>query len=452
MTAPHHVPPPAADRPIDRLIGPFQSFLRIEAAGGILLLASTAIALAWANSPWSQSYHDFWHIKLTLLSVGSLELTETLGHWVSDGLMVVFFLLVGLEIKREILVGELQSMRKAAVPIAAAVGGMAAPAIIYAIANAGQDTLRGWAIPTATDIAFALGVMALLGKRVPVALKVFVTAAAIVDDIGAVLIIAIFYTSELNTTALGVAALAVAALVTMNLLHVRRLVIYAALGVILWVAVLKSGVHATVAGVVLAFTIPARFRIRGADFVDFSRRALDEIVAGGGAENDIMTNTVRQRWLHGLEQACEHIQPPMLRLEHILHPWSSYLIMPIFALANAGITVGSGFGASLASRVGLGVIAGLVLGKQIGIMLASWIVIGTGVGRLPEGTTWKHLYAGSWLTGIGFTMSLFIANLAFGEGEALYAAKSAILCGSLVAGVTGFALLRFTTGDRSAGR
>ena len=448
MCAKLQVPVPAPSRPIDRLLSPIREFLRIEAAGGILLLAATAIALVWANSPWAQSYHDFWHIQLSI-GIGSFQLSHSLAHWVNDGLMVIFFFVVGLEIKREMLVGELASVRKAAIPIAAAVGGMAVPAIIYVAVNAGGPAMAGWAIPCATDIAFALGVMAMLGKRVPVQLKVFLMALAIVDDIGAVLIIALFYTGDLNVIALGAAGGVLVLLVLANVLHVRQPAVYAILGVLLWVAVLESGIHATIAGVLLAFTIPASFRIQGAEFVTFARSAIDEFENAGGNENDCMTNTERQRWLHGLETACEHVQTPLLRLEHALHPVSSFVIVPIFAMANAGVTLGAGLGDALTTRLSLGIMLGLVLGKQIGIMLFTWLAVKMNLGSLADGINWKHIYAASWMAGIGFTMSIFIANLAFGPGDNLDTAKIGVLGGSLVAGVIGFVLLRAVTSART---
>jgi NhaA family Na+:H+ antiporter len=448
MAAKPLVPLPSLVRPIDRLLSPIREFLRIEAAGGILLIAATVIALVWANSPWAQSYDDFWHIPITV-GIGSFQLSHTLAHWVNDGLMVIFFFVVGLEIKREMLVGELASPRKAAIPIAAAVGGMVAPALIYVAINAGGPAIGGWAIPCATDIAFALGVMAMLGKRVPVQLKVFLMALAIVDDIGAVLIIAFFYTSDLQWVALAAGAGVVVLLVAANALHVRQPAVYAFLGVLLWIAVLESGVHATLAGVVLAFTIPSKFRIQGHDFVMFARKAIDEFEAAGGDENDHMTNAERQRWVDGLEQACEHVQTPLLRLEHFLHPISSFFIVPVFALANAGVSIGVGVSEALMTRVSLGIILGLVLGKQVGIMLFTWLAVKLNLGSLGEGVGWKQVYAASWLAGIGFTMSIFIAALGFGSGEQLYAAKIGVLAGSLVSGVVGYTLLRAVTSSRS---
>jgi NhaA family Na+:H+ antiporter len=446
------ISPPSDRRGIDRLVSPLLEFARIEAAGGILLLICTAVAIAWANSPWRGSYFDLWHMPVAI-EIGSFRLSESLAHWVNDGLMAIFFFVVGLEIKRELLVGELASPRKAVIPVAAAVGGMAVPALIYALVNLGGDGMAGWAIPAATDIAFALGIMTLLGKRVPLSLKVFLMALAIVDDIGAVLVIALFYTSDISWSALGWSALGaggavLALLVVANLLHVRRPIVYVALGLLLWVAFLLSGIHATLAGVLLAFTIPSRFRIQGADFIAFSRRAIDEFERAGGNENDVMTNQARQQWVHGLEIACEHAETPLLRLEHALTPWVAFAIMPVFALANAGVEISGGFAPALGSRISLGIILGLVLGKQAGIMLCTWLAVRLGLGSLPEGLTWRHIYATSWLAGIGFTMSLFIAYLGFGEGDQLVLSKYGILAGSLTAGVVGYVLLRLATRSR----
>jgi NhaA family Na+:H+ antiporter len=438
------IAPPTDRRAIDRLLSPLVEFARIEAAGGILLLICTAVAVAWANSPWRGSYFDLWHMPVAI-EIGTFRLSESLAHWVNDGLMAIFFFVVGLEIKRELLVGELASPRKAAIPVAAAVGGMAVPALIYALVNIGGDGMDGWAIPAATDIAFALGIMALLGKRVPLSLKVFLMAVAIVDDIGAVLVIALFYTSDISWAALGGAGVVMALLILANLLQVRKPIVYVALGLLLWLAFLQSGVHATLAGILLAFTIPSRFRIRGADFVAFSRRALDEFERAGGNENDLMTNQARQQWVHGLEMACEHADTPLLRLEHALVPWVAFVIMPVFALANAGVEISAGFGSALGSRISLGIILGLVLGKPAGIMLCTWLAVRLGLGALPEGVTWRQISATGWLAGIGFTMSLFIAYLGFGEGEQLVAAKYGILAGSLIAGGGGYVLLRLAT-------
>lgn len=447
MAAHDKIAPPSSHRPIDRLLAPFHQFARIEAAGGILLLLCTAIALIWANSSaWGQSYHDLWHTCITV-TIGGYQISESLAHWVNDGLMAIFFFVVGLEIKRELMVGELATVRQAAIPIAAAIGGMVAPALVFVAFNLGQETVRGWAVPAATDIAFALGAMALLGKRVPLSLKIFVTALAIVDDIGAVLIIALFYTSDINWIALGVGGGLLAILIVANRLHIRRPLVYALLGIALWCAFLESGIHATIAGVLLAFTIPTNVRIDGAAFVSFSRHAVGEFEKAGGNAENIMTNSAQRKWLHGLEEACEHAQTPLQRLEHALHPWVAFFIMPVFALANAGVVFGEGVGEALTSRLGLGIILGLVIGKQIGVTLATWLAVKFNFGELPESMNFKQVYAASWLAGIGFTMSLFIVNLGFDDERLIDTAKIGVLGGSLIAGVCGIGLLWYFTRD-----
>ncbi|MBT8486501.1 MAG: Na+/H+ antiporter NhaA [Phycisphaerales bacterium] len=428
-------------RPIDRLLWPVQRFLRVEASAGILLLLATAAALVWANGPAGEGYDHFWHTPVSV-GWGTHVLTMSLAHFVNDGLMAIFFFVVGLEIKRELLVGELASFRQASVPIAAAVGGMVAPALIYVAFNAGGEGTRGWAIPTATDIAFAVGVLAMLGRRVPLSLKVFLTALAIVDDIGAVLVIAIFYTSDLSLTALGAAGGFIVLSYAANRAGVRTPIFYACVGILLWLMLLQSGVHATIAGVLLALTIPVRMRIRGTEFVSVARRAIETFEEAGGNVDDTFTSPQRQRAVRGLEEACEGVLTPLNRLEHELHPWVAFLIMPIFALANAGVTIGGGTGSAAASPIALGVALGLILGKPIGVMVAAWIAVKIGLGELPRGSSWRQVLGASCLAGIGFTMSLFIANLAFREGDALLPlAKVGILGGSLISGVVGAAIL-----------
>ncbi len=428
-------------RPFRRFLIPFREFAHTEAASGILLLGCAVVALAWANSPWAAAYVRLWATEVTI-GGGRFALTETLHHWINDGLMAIFFFVVGLEIKREVLVGELASARQAALPIAAAIGGMIAPALLFTVLNAGTPGAVGWGVPMATDIAFALGLLALLGDRVPVALKVFLTALAIVDDLGAVLVIAFFYTADLAWTSLGAAGLILLALVAANRLHVRRPVVYALLGVALWVAVLKSGVHATLAGVLLAFTIPARIRIDPEAFLERGRAYLDDFAQASAPGSTPLTNATQLSALQGLESACEEGATPLQRLEHTLHPWVAYGIIPIFALANAGVTIAGDLGSALTNRVTLGVIVGLVVGKQIGITLCAWLATRAGLAALPTGVTWRQIYGVSWLAGVGFTMALFIGELAFATPELLAAAKLGILAASLVAAAGGWLLLR----------
>ncbi len=439
--------PAAPRRPIDRVLAPFEQFTALEASGGILLLAAAALALVWANSPWRESYFALWQTEIRVGAAG-FELAKPLILWINDGLMAVFFFVVGLEIKRELLVGELASPGKAALPIAAAVGGMAVPAGIYALLNAGGEASAGWGIPMATDIAFVLGIVALLGSKVPPALKVFLTALAIVDDLGAVLVIALFYTEKISWIALGLAAALLVVLAVANRLGVRSLPVYAIVGAAVWVAVLKSGVHATVAGVLLAVTIPVRTRIPVEDFLARGRALLDRLEAS--VTGQPMVSYDRLAAVIALEDACEKVESPLHRLEHALHGWVSYLIMPLFALANAGVVLGAGL-SGLAAPVGLGAFLGLVLGKQIGVASFSWLAVRSGLARLPGGVTWRHVYGGAWLAGIGFTMSLFIANLAFGPGALLDGSKLAILCASVSAALGGWLVLRGTGRETADG-
>lgn len=376
------------DRPmVERLLRPFQQFVAAEAAGGIVLLACTVIALAWANAPSAAAYFALWEHPI---GVGSVS--KSIGHWINDGLMVVFFLLVGLEIKRELLTGELSSRQQAALPIAAAIGGMVVPAAVYAAFNMGREGSHGWGIPMATDIAFALGALALLGRRVPLGLRVFLAALAIVDDIGAVLVIAFFYTGALSWLGFVGAAVVLVVLAVCSRRGVTHPAVYTVLGVALWIGVLESGIHATIAGVLLAMTVPSAL---------------------------------------------------LPRMEHALLRPVAFGIMPLFALANAGVRLSADVFRTLSWRVAVGIALGLVAGKVLGIFVASWLAVRSRRAALPVGVDWNKVFGVSWLGGIGFTMSLFVATLAFGSGPLLDSAKVGILAGSLVAGATGAALLRF---------
>jgi Na+:H+ antiporter, NhaA family len=434
---------PRQDQRVERGVFSLREFLHDEAFGGILLLACALAALAWANSPWDNAYDRLWHATLAI-GTNRVHLDLSLQHWVNDGLMALFFVVVGLEIKRELLVGELASPRRAALPAIAALGGVLLPAGLYALVNGGESGADGWGIPMATDIAFALGVLALLGERVPVALKVFLTALAIVDDIAAVIVIALFYTAGVSWSAVGVAVAFLAALVLANRLHVRSLPVYGLLGLGLWAAVHESGVHATVAGVLLALTIPARTRIDPDAFVARSRVILDEFARAGTHGANILTNGAQQEALAELEDAVEGVGAPLQRLEHALHPFVAFVIVPLFALANAGVKIDGDLGSTLGSRVTIGVVLGLVIGKQVGITLFAWLATRFGLTVLPDGTSWRQLYGVGWLAGIGFTMSLFVADLAFGsagEENLLTEAKLGILLASLIAGVAGWLVL-----------
>ena len=422
----------------------FRQFARIQASGGILLLLATVLAMVWANSAWSDGYFSLWETYLSI-SLGGLVLKENLLHWVNDGLMVIFFFLVGLEIKREILVGELASLKRAALPLMGGVGGMAVPALIYVLVNAGGEGQAGWGIPMATDIAFMLGLLAVMGSRVPVSLKVFFTALAIADDLGAVLVIAVFYSGEIQVVALVAAALILAVLIGLNRLGVHRPMPYVLLGAGLWLAFLQSGLHPTIAGVLLAMTIPARVRSQGAAYAAQCTAALRGIDQIEGHVDDRRQQAAAQT----LETIAERIQSPLQRLERSLNPWVAYLILPIFAFANAGVSIGGDLGAALTNPVALGIIGGLVLGKPLGITLLSWLAVRVKLAELPVGVTWKQLFAASWLAGIGFTMSLFIASSAFDSQVLLGVSKIAILVASLIASAMGFGMLSVTSPARA---
>ncbi len=388
-------------RPAHVILLPAQAllqFMKLEAAGGILLVIASAIAMVWANSPGGEVYFSLLRTKVSLL-FGDVGFSKSLLHWINDGLMAIFFLLVGLEIKREVMGGKLATMSQAALPGIAAAGGMAIPAALYLAINWGNPvTAAGWAIPAATDIAFALGVLALLGPRVPASLKVFLLAIAIIDDLGAIVIIALFYTADLTTEALGLAAAGVAALIVLNRAGVTRLAPYILVGVFLWACVLKSGVHATLAGVALAFAVPFR---------------------AGEADDE----------------------PPLVRLEHMLHPWVAFGILPLFAFANAGVPLAGLTLGALLEPVTLGIILGLFVGKQVGVLATTWAAVRLGLAKLPEGSSWIQIYGVAVLTGIGFTMSLFIGELAFPAGDQSAAVRVGVLSGSLLSAFVGYVVL-----------
>jgi NhaA family Na+:H+ antiporter len=427
------------DRVVARVLGPFQEFARTGSLGGIVLLGCTIAALGWANSPWRDGYLALWAAPIDI-GPASHPLRLSVRGWINDGLMAVFFLQVGLEMKREFLAGELASARQAILPIAGAVGGMVLPASIYFALNAGGEAARGWGIPMATDIAFALGVLALLGPRLPLGLKVFLVALAIVDDLGAVLVIAGFYTKGIDPHAIAFAGAIMVVLLVLNRTGIRALRWYLALGAVLWIAVHESGVHATIAGVLLALAIPARSRIDADEFSERVSRLIDDFRRGETGDRRVLTSTAQQEALNALGIEAAAVIPPLLRLEHLLHGPVSFGIMPLFALANAGVELTT-FGNAFSSPVGWGVALGLLLGKTSGITLFAWMAVRAGVAILPTGVGWRLLYAASWLGGIGFTMAIFVAGLAFTDVRLIETAKAGVLAASACAGIVGYVLL-----------
>jgi NhaA family Na+:H+ antiporter len=433
----------ASDRTVPRrLVQPLVRVLHTESASGIAVLVAALIALIWANSPWADAYRQLWETPLSL-RVGGFELSEDLRHWVNDLLMAVFFFVVGLEIKREAVHGDLRDLRTAMLPVAGAVGGMVMPALLYVAVNTGGTNLRGWGIPVATDIAFAVGILALLGRRVPTGLRVFLLTLAIVDDIGAILVIAVFYTSDLALGWLAVAVATVAAVVVMQRAHVRVLVPYIVAAGILWLAVFESGVHATIAGVVLGLLTPAwSFHPpeRVTEPTDAELGALRVSPPDGQADED-----EQAAFLEVTRLANEAISP-LARLQAALHPWSAFVVVPLFAFANAGVTLsGDVLAQSLSSPITLGVILGLVVGKPVGIVGAAVLAVRSGRARMPAGVGWGLLAGVAALAGVGFTVSIFIAGLAFSEPEVVDAAKIGILIASALAGLLGALALLATS-------
>lgn len=418
--------------PIRRWVRPFVRFLHIESASGIVLLVCTAIALGLANSPWAEAVAEFWKTHLRI-SIGPWALDESLLHWVNDALMTIFFFVVGLEIKREIVTGELRDPRKAALPIMAALGGMIAPACIYWLALGGRPGESGWGIPMATDIAFVVGFLALLGSRVPFSLKILLLSLAIADDIGAVLVIAVFYSTNISFGALMLAALGFGVVYFLNRIGVRRVAIYVVVGGFIWLAFLKSGVHPTIAGVLLGLLTPATAWVGDRALIDLVADVLNTL----RTDQDGKPEYHHRPLLGQLETAVSESTSPLERLETGLHPWVAFVIMPIFALANAGVTVQL---EALSHPVALAVAAGLVLGKPIGIVIFSWLAVRIGFARLPSGVNWQVMIGAGFLAGIGFTMSLFIASLAL-PIDLLDAGKIGTLAGSAISALIGCSLL-----------
>lgn len=434
------------EKSFDRIVTPLEEFIHRQTTSGLLLMATATLALVLANSALSGLYLDVLHTPVGF-SVGDWRLEKTLHHWVNDGLMALFFFVVGLELKREILVGELAVPRQAALPIIAAIGGMLVPVLVYFVFNPGGDTTQGWGIPMATDIAFAIGALVLLAHRVPKALITFLVALAIVDDLGAVLVIAFFYTDQIVWEALIAGAVILAVLILFNRVGIRWPLPYFILGGLLWFALLKSGVHATLAGVLTAFTIPAMPKYDPARFSAHVKGLMAHFDASHQPGKSIMTNDTLRAVVQTLENSVHKVETPLQRLEHALHLPVAFLVIPVFAFFNAGIPLElAGLADTLRHPVTLGVLFGLLLGKFIGITGASWLALKLGIGQLPAGTRFSQIAGVALLAGIGFTMAIFIAELGFaGQAEYLLMAKTGILLASFVAGVGGFVWLKWVS-------
>jgi NhaA family Na+:H+ antiporter len=420
--------------------GAFESFVHSEVSGSALLLAATILALAWANSPWAARYTALLYTKVGV-SWGSAAFALPLQHWVNDLLMAVFFFVVGLEIKRELVVGELSSVRKATLPVAAAAGGMVVPAALYLAVNRAGDGMSGWGVPMATDIAFALGILAIFGARVPLGLKVFLTALAIADDLGAVAVIAIFYSGSIRWRALLAAAAALALIALAGRARIRQPAVYLLLAGGVWLAVLSSGVHATVAGILVALLVPVRAQAEPAAALHIARSKLAELQEQDLSRESMITERTQLDAIQELHQATGQLRPPGLTLEERLHPIVVWLILPLFALLNAGVSLSQRFPGHLTRPVAVGIVLGLVLGKPIGVIGASWLAIRFGRASMPEGVSWGPLWGVACLAGIGFTMSLFITDLAFADENLIAASKVGILTASLAAGILGYLIL-----------
>ena len=424
---------------------PVASYIHTEQIGAIALLLATIAALVWANW-WSDSYHEFWETVL-IIDLDVFIVSESLEGWVNDGLMAIFFFVVGLEIKRELFHGQLSSLKKASLPILAAFGGMLGPALIYFAFTAGGEGDSGWGIPMATDIAFALGVLGLLGRRLPSELRIVLLGLAVVDDIGAILVIAIFYTDSLDLSRLAIAGALVVGIVGANWLGVRNLVGYIVLGALVWVAVLKSGVHATIAGVVLGFLTPATAYFNKAQFAESMDNMAAEYKAAVNEHDDDRAEVV----LGQIEELSAGTESPLERLERLIHPWTAFLILPVFALANAGIELSGDIIRDAAeSSVTIGVVVGLLAGKTVGIFGISWLAVRLGIAELPSGVRWSHILGVGMLAGIGFTVAIFISGLAFNVAALTDEAKIGILAASIVAGLVGYLFLLIVSNESGA--
>lgn len=444
----------AAKRVVRQIFTPIEDFLRTETSSGIVLMVVTLIALLWANSPLYPYYNHLIEVPIGF-SWGSYSVSHTLHHWVNDGLMVIFFFVVGLEIKRELIQGELSSPKKAALPMFAAIGGMVFPALIYTAFNLGGEGSSGWGIPMATDIAFAVGVLSLMSRKVPFSLKIFLLALAIVDDLGAVLVIAFFYTKDVSTNYLTLAALTFLLTYLIRIAGIRNILVYVVLGIVAWFSVLKSGVHATIAGVILGLMTPLQAYYNRFNLSEMLKSTVDDLIKELNTSND--EDNVKS---HLSSKAKDHVYKirhfshesisPLDRLIHSLHPWVSFFIMPIFAFVNAGVRIeGISLEDFVQNEIALGVILGLFAGKPLGVLLFSFLAVKLNLARLPRNVTWLHMTAVGFIAGIGFTMALFVAHLALETGPILETySKLGILTASVFAAAIGLTILSFCKYDK----
>lgn len=439
------------EKSFDKVITPFEEFIHEETTSGLILMISAILALFFANSFLSHHYEHVLHAELAISITGLGELRYTLHHWINDGLMAFFFMVVGLEIKREVIVGELSDPKAALMPIIAAIGGMVVPALLFYFFNSNTDAAMGWGVPMATDIAFAVGVLVLLGSRVPKTVLTFLVGLAIVDDLGAVVVIALFYTEQIFINWLFLAVATFIVLIVFNRMGIRKPLPYFIIGLVMWFAMLQSGIHATLAGVLVALTIPVKPKFDHTLFVDHMNEILKALKVTQNKNTEsknisIIHDNESRAMLQTLENGVHSVESPLQRLEHAMHMPVAFIIIPLFALANAGIPIDiNSLGQTLNHPVALGVIAGLILGKLIGVAGITWLAIKLGLGRLPEGMTGHHLIGVGFLAGIGFTMSIFIAELGFSNSaENLLMAKTGVLFASIIAGSCGYYWLRIT--------
>ena len=435
--------------PIERIVTPFQRFASEKAAGGIILFLSALIAILWANFISYESYDNFWHTKFTI-GVGRYSISDSFHFWINDALMAVFFFLVGLEIKRSIVLGELSSIKKAAFPVMAAAGGMIVPAVMFISLNINTDTVVGWGIPVATDIAFALGVLSVLGKRVPISLKIFLTALAIADDIGAVLIIAIFYSNDLMLNNLIISFLLLGGIVIANYLGLRNPFIYIVVGCLMWIFFLKSGIHATIAGITLAMVIPLKVKINPNQFFHKATELLDNFKNENTFHRSKgslgLTTEKQSATLEELVKHTKEVESPLQRMENNLHHFVTFVVLPLFAISNSGVIIDSNVTSIFNNSLAIGIILGLFIGKPIGILSFSYLAYKTGIASIPDDIKWRHVLGVGFLGGVGFTMAIFVNGLAFNTDLYISTAKIAIFIASILSGIFGYLTIRMVKG------